>query len=68
VSFLSEDRLQLLRMAVLHPEISLFTLNALQDSINNVTPVGMAAWPQAVQVLLECSSGVISVNAEDTDV
>ncbi|KAG2037717.1 hypothetical protein BDR03DRAFT_896598 [Suillus americanus] len=69
-SFLSEDRLQVLRMAVSHPEISLFTLNAPQDSINDVTPLGMAAWldmPQAVQVLLECSSGAISVDAEDTD-
>lgn len=57
-------------MAVSHPEISLFTLNAPQDSINDVTPLGMAAWldmPQAVQVLLDCSSGVISVDAEDTD-
>lgn len=69
-SFLSEDRLQVLRMAVSHPEISLFTLNAPQDSINDVTPLGMAAWldmPQAVQVLLDCSSGAISVDAEDTD-
>lgn len=69
-SFLSEDRLQVLRMAVSHPEISLYTLNAPQDSINDVTPLGMAAWldmPQAVQVLLECSSGAISVDAEDTD-
>ncbi|KAG1832566.1 hypothetical protein DFJ58DRAFT_235774 [Suillus subalutaceus] len=69
-SFLSEDRLQVIRMAVSHPEISLFTLNAPQDSINDVTPLGMAAWldmPQAVQVLLDCSSGAISVDAEDTD-
>jgi hypothetical protein len=30
----------------------------------------MAAWldmPQAVQVLLDCSSGAVSVDAEDTD-
>lgn len=69
-SFLSEDRLQVLRIAVSHPEISLFTLNAPQNSINDVTPLGMAAWldmPQMVRVLLDCSSGAISVDAEDTD-
>ncbi|KAG0695910.1 hypothetical protein DFH29DRAFT_953535 [Suillus ampliporus] len=69
-SFMSEDRLQVLRIAVSHPEISLFTLNAPQDSINDVTPLGMAAWldmPRAVQALLDCSSGAISVDAEDTD-
>ncbi|KAG2107132.1 ankyrin repeat-containing domain protein, partial [Suillus cothurnatus] len=69
-SFLSDDRLEVLRIAVSHPEISLFTLNAPQDSINDVTPLGMAAWldmPQAVQVLLDCSSGAVSVDAEDTD-
>jgi len=69
-SFLSEDRLQVIRMAVSHPEISLFTLNAPQDSINDVTPLSMAAWldmPQVVNILLTCSSGAVSVDAEDTD-
>ncbi|OAX37391.1 hypothetical protein K503DRAFT_719859 [Rhizopogon vinicolor AM-OR11-026] len=69
-SFLSEDRLQVLRIAVSHPEISLYTLNAPQDSINDVTPLGMAAWldmPQVVNILLTCSSGAVSVDAEDTD-
>ncbi|KAF9231002.1 hypothetical protein BU15DRAFT_90999 [Melanogaster broomeanus] len=69
-SFMSQDRLNVLRIAVSHPSISLYTLNAPQDSINDVTPLGMAAWldmPAAVQLLLECSSGAVSVDAMDTD-
>ena len=69
-SFLSDDRLQVLRIAVSHPAISLYTLNAPQNSINDVTPLSMAAWldmPQVVDILLSCSSGAVSVDAEDTD-
>jgi hypothetical protein len=69
-SFMSEDRLNVLRIAVSHPDISLYTLNAPQDSINDVTPLGMAAWldmPDVVQLLLECSSGAVSVDGMDTD-
>ena len=69
-SFMSQDRLSVIRIAVSHPDISLFTLNAPQDSINDVTPLGMAAWldmPDVVQVLLECSSGAISVDGMDAD-
>ncbi|KAF8841811.1 hypothetical protein BDN67DRAFT_490026 [Paxillus ammoniavirescens] len=69
-SFMSEDRLSVLRIAVSHPDISLYTLNAPQDSINDVTPLGMAAWldmPEVVQLLLECSSGAVSVDGMDTD-
>ncbi|KAG6331185.1 hypothetical protein ID866_7906 [Astraeus odoratus] len=69
-SFMSEDRLNVLRIALLHPDISLYTLNAPQDSINDVTPLGMAAWldmPQVVRLLLECSAGAVSVDGMDTD-
>ena len=69
-SFMSQDRLNVIRIAVSQPDISLFTLNAPQDSINDVTPLGMAAWlnmPEVVQLLLECSSGAISVDGMDTD-
>lgn len=67
---MSQDRLHVIRIAISHPDISLFTLNAPQDSINDVTPLGMAAWldlPEVVQVLLEFSSGTISVDGMDTD-
>ncbi|KAG8213437.1 hypothetical protein J3R82DRAFT_11950 [Butyriboletus roseoflavus] len=69
-SFMSQDRLDVIRIAAAHPDISLFTLNAPQDSINDVTPLGMAAWldmPDVVQLLLECSSGAVSVDGMDTD-
>lgn len=69
-SFMSEDRLNVLRIALLHPDISLYTLNAPQDSINDVTPLGMAAWldmPHVVRLLLECSAGSVSVDGTDTD-
>ena len=67
---MSPDRLSVIRIAASHPDISLFTLNAPQDSINDVTPLGMAAWldmPNVVQLLLDCSSGAVSVDAMDTD-
>ncbi|KIJ67052.1 hypothetical protein HYDPIDRAFT_85463 [Hydnomerulius pinastri MD-312] len=69
-SFMSEDRLSVLRVAVSHPDISLYTLNAPQDSINDVTPLGMAAWldmPDVVELLLECSSGAVSADGMDAD-
>ncbi|KAI6167927.1 hypothetical protein EDD17DRAFT_1685118 [Pisolithus thermaeus] len=69
-SFMSEDRLTVLRIALLHPDISLYTLNAPQESINDVTPLGMAAWlgvPHVVKLLLDYSAGAISVDGMDTD-
>lgn len=69
-SFMSEDRLNVLRIALVHPDISLYTLNAPQDSINDVTPLSMAAWldmPRVVRLLLECSAGSVSVDGTDTD-
>ncbi|KIK24041.1 hypothetical protein PISMIDRAFT_421517 [Pisolithus microcarpus 441] len=69
-SFMSEDRLSVLRIALLHPDISLYTLNAPQESINDVTPLGMAAWlgvPHVVKLLLDYSAGAISVDGMDTD-
>ena len=69
-SFMSEDRLNVIRIALLHPDISLYTLNAPQDSIKGVTPLAMAAWlnmPHVVRLLLECSAGSVSVDGTDTD-
>ncbi|KAH7884497.1 hypothetical protein F5I97DRAFT_2037547 [Phlebopus sp. FC_14] len=69
-SFMSVDRLNVLRIAVSHPDISLYTLNAPQDSINDVTPLGMAAWlnmPDVVKLLLASSSGAVAVDGMDTD-
>lgn len=69
-SFMSEDRLGVLRMALSHPDVSLYTLNAPQESINDVTPLGMAAWlgvPHVVKLLLDFGAGAISVDGMDTD-
>ena len=69
-SFMSEDRLNVIWIALLHPDISLYTLNAPQGSINGVTPLAMAAWlnmPHIVRLLLECNAGSVSVDGTDTD-
>ncbi|KAI5983628.1 hypothetical protein EDD15DRAFT_2178640 [Pisolithus albus] len=69
-SFMSEDRLTVLRIALLHPDISLYTLNAPQESINDVTPLAMAVWlgePRVVKLLLDYSAGAISVDGMDAD-
>ncbi|PPR05968.1 hypothetical protein CVT24_004632 [Panaeolus cyanescens] len=67
-SHMSQKRLNVLKMLLGHADISLFTLNAPQSSMNGVIPLGMAAWlnlPQAVRVLLEESAGAVSVDGMD---
>jgi len=69
-SFMSEERLATIRHIVSHPDITLFSLNAPQDSIAGVSPLGMAAWlklAEAVAVLLEYSNGLVSVDGSDAD-
>ena len=70
MSFMSKDCLNVIWIALLHPDILLYTLNAPQDSINDVSPLGMAAWldmPHIVRLLLECSTGSVSIDGTDTD-
>jgi hypothetical protein len=66
---MSASRLNVLRILLRHPDISLFTLNAPQHAMNGVTPLGMAAWlnmDEAVRVLLEDSAETVSVDGMDT--
>ena len=67
---MSQDCLDVIRIAASHPNITLFTLNTPRDSINDTTLLGMAAWldtPDVVQLLLQCSSSAVSVDSMDTD-
>ncbi|KAG6810470.1 hypothetical protein H0H92_011734 [Tricholoma furcatifolium] len=67
-SFMTPKRLNTIRILLRHPEISLFTLNAPQSSMNGVIPLGMAAWlnmEEAVRILLEESSDAVSVDGMD---
>ncbi|KAI0067187.1 ankyrin [Artomyces pyxidatus] len=67
-SFMTPGRLNVLQMLVQHQHVSLYTLNAPQDAMNGVTPLGMAAWlnaPKAVRIMLEDSAGAVSVNGID---
>ncbi|KAI0040093.1 ankyrin [Auriscalpium vulgare] len=68
-SFMTPGRLNVLRMLVEHKHISLYALNAPQDAMNGVTPLGVAAWmnaPEFVRILLEDSAGAVAVNGLDT--
>lgn len=68
-SFMTPKRLDVLRMLLAHPDISLLTLNVPQSSMNGVIPLGMAAWlnmVDAVRVLLEDSAGMVSVDGMDS--
>ena len=68
-SFLTPNRLNAIRALLTHPDISLFTLNAPQLSMNGVIPLGMAAWlnqPEVVRVLLEESADSVSVDGMDS--
>ncbi|KAF8150880.1 hypothetical protein B0H34DRAFT_665892 [Crassisporium funariophilum] len=68
-SFLTENRLNAIRILLSHPDISLLTLNAPQSSMNGVIPLGMAAWlnqPQVVRILLEDSADSVSVDGMDS--
>ena len=66
---MTPKRLNALKLLVNHPDVSLFTLNAPQSSMNGVIPLGMAAWlnqPQAIRVLLEESADSVSVDGMDS--
>ena len=66
---MTPGRLDVLRTLLKHPDISLFTLNAPQQFMKGVTPLGMAAWlnmVDGVQTLLEESSDTVSVDGMDT--
>ncbi|KAJ8481249.1 hypothetical protein ONZ45_g15370 [Pleurotus djamor] len=68
-SFVTPSRLQVIRTIIEHPDVTLYTLNAPQGATNGVTPLGMASWlnsPEAVQCLLDCSLGAVSVNGMDS--
>ncbi|KAF8071648.1 hypothetical protein FPV67DRAFT_888340 [Lyophyllum atratum] len=67
-SFMTPRRLNAIRLLLKHPQVSLFTLNAPQSSMNGVIPLGMAAWlnmEEAVRILLEDSSDAVSVDGMD---
>ena len=67
-SFMTPSRLNTLRLLVEDRHVSLYTLNAPQESMNGVTPLGFAAWinsPKAVEILLEASGGAVSVDGRD---
>ncbi|GLB44891.1 putative ankyrin repeat [Lyophyllum shimeji] len=67
-SFMTPRRLNTIRLLLKHPQISLFTLNAPQSSMNGVIPLGMAAWlnmEEAVRILLEDSADTVSVDGMD---
>jgi hypothetical protein len=67
-SFMTPSRLNTLRLLVDDRHVSLYTLNAPQESMNGVTPLGFAAWmnsPKAVETLLEASGGAVSVDGKD---
>ncbi|KAG6849266.1 hypothetical protein H0H93_009922 [Arthromyces matolae] len=65
---MTPQRLNTIRRLLRDPRISLLTLNAPQSSMNGVVPLGMAAWlnkPEAVRLLLEESSDIVSVDGMD---
>jgi hypothetical protein len=65
---MTPSRLNTLRLLVEDRHVSLYTLNAPQESMNGVTPLGFAAWmnsPKAVEILLEASGGAVSVDGKD---
>ncbi|KAG5644652.1 hypothetical protein DXG03_008034 [Asterophora parasitica] len=67
-SSMTPRRLNTIRLVLTHPQVSLFTLNAPQSSMNGVIPLGMAAWlnmEDAVRLLLEDSSDAVSVDGMD---
>ncbi|KZT07658.1 ankyrin [Laetiporus sulphureus 93-53] len=65
-SFRLSDRLLILRLLLDHVDISLKTLNG---PVRGVSPLSLAAWldlREVVQLLLEDSYGMVSVNGMDT--
>lgn len=68
-SFLTPARLNTIRLLVEHPNISLHVLNAPEDAMDGVTPLGVAAWlnaPEVVRILLDTGAGAVSANGLDT--
>ncbi|KAH9063934.1 hypothetical protein EDB87DRAFT_1701126, partial [Lactarius vividus] len=67
-SIMTASRLDILRLLVEDRHVSLYTLNAPQEAMNGVTPLGFAAWmnsPNAVKTLLEAGGGTVSADGED---
>lgn len=65
---MTTNRLDILRLLVEDRHVSLFTLNAPQEAMNGVTPLGFAAWmnsPKAVDILLQVGAGMVSVDGKD---
>lgn len=68
-TLMTAGRLDVIRILLGCPEISLYTLNAPQEAFNGVTPIGMAAWLNmydVVRLLLEGSLHTVSVDGMDT--
>ena len=68
VSFMTPGRLNVIRLLVEHPHISLYSLNAPQEAMNGATPLGVATWlnaPEIVRILIETSASAVSVNGMD---
>ena len=67
-SIMTSSRLNILRLLVEDRRVSLYTLNAPQEAMNGVTPLGFAAWmnsPEAVVTMLEAGGGTVSASGED---
>ncbi|KAH9998800.1 hypothetical protein BJV74DRAFT_186344 [Russula compacta] len=65
---MTANRLDILRLLVEDRHVSLFTLNAPQEAMNGVTPLGFTAWmnsPKAVDILMEVGAGMVSVDGKD---
>ncbi|KAK0204505.1 ankyrin repeat-containing domain protein [Desarmillaria ectypa] len=68
-TLMTVGRLDVIKILLERPEISLYTLNAPQEAFNGVTPIGMAAWLNTydiVRLLLEGSLHTVSVDGMDT--
>ncbi|KAG7444851.1 ankyrin [Guyanagaster necrorhizus] len=68
-TLMTAGRLDVIRILLGRPEISLYNLNAPQEAFNGVTPIGMAAWLNmydVVRLLLEGSLHTVSVDGMDT--
>ncbi|KAL4243728.1 hypothetical protein ABKN59_011456 [Abortiporus biennis] len=68
-SFKLSRRLRILKLLLEHEDISLHALNAPQNAMRGVTPLGLAAWlniPNAVRLFLEHCPGLVSVDGMDT--
>ncbi|KAI0035363.1 hypothetical protein K488DRAFT_83069 [Vararia minispora EC-137] len=67
-SFMNPARLAVIQLLVTHPHISLYTLNAPQDELRGVTPLGVAAWlnaAEAVRICLDAGAGLFAIDSPD---